>query len=227
MEIKVKEMPIDEKPREKAFRYGIESLSNRELIAILLRNGYAGVSVLELSDHVLQKANGLGNLASMPLNELMEIKGISKVKALELMTCFELSKRVSSQVLFSTLSANSPSCVAEYMNKKIGNKQQEHFVVLFLDTKNQLIKEETIFIGSLNKSVIHAREIFKAAIANSSAKIMLVHNHPSKVCIPSEQDIKVTARLLEAGKLVGIEVLDHIIVGGNTYYSFKEHQLME
>lgn len=227
MEIKVKEMPIDEKPREKAIRYGIESLSNRELMAILLRNGYAGVSVLELSDHVLQKANGIANLSSMQLSELMEIKGISKVKALELMACFELSKRVSSQVLFSTLQISNPSCVAEYMNKKIGNKQQEHFVVLFLDTKHHLIKEETIFIGSLNNSVIHAREIFKAAIANSSAKIMLVHNHPSKVCIPSEQDIKVTARLLEAGKLVGIEILDHIIVGGNSYFSFKEHQLME
>ena len=219
-------MPTDEKPREKALRYGIESVSNRELLAILLRCGYKGVSALELSDMVLKKAKGLHALCEMDIQDLTSIKGISKVKALELKACFELSKRVSSAKMYCALEVNEPEIVSDYMNKKIGFEKQEHFVVLFLNVKNQLIKEETIFIGTLNQSVVHSREIFKAAILCSSAKIILCHNHPSSNCIPSEQDICITKKLQEVGKLVGIEVLDHIIVGKNMYYSFAQHQLM-
>ena len=113
------------------------------------------------------------------------------------------------------------------MNQKIGHKKQEHFVVLFLDSKNHLIKEETLFIGSLNTSVVHAREVFKTAISCSSARIMLCHNHPSTDCIPSRQDIQVTENLQEIGKLIGIEVIDHIIVGGNKHFSFAQHGLMK
>lgn len=220
-------MPSDEKPREKAIRYGVESLSNRELLALLLRCGYKGVSVLELSDHLLKKAGSLQKLSQMDLKNFLEIKGISLAKSLQLRASFELSKRVSSEMLYSSISVTNPSIAAEYLKKKIGNKQQEHFVVLFLDTKNQLIKEETLFIGSLNSSVVHAREVFKAAMLNSSARIMLAHNHPSMDCIPSEQDIIVTEKLQEVGRLVGIEVLDHIIVGGNTFFSFAQHNLMK
>ena len=227
MEIKVNEMPKEEKPREKAMRYGVESLSNRELLALLLRCGYQGVSVLELSDTVLKEAKGIARLSTMSQKELVSIKGISAVKALEILACFELSKRASSETLYTMLNASDPNVVAKYLNEKIGHKKQEHFVVLFLDTKNQLIKEETIFIGSLNSSVIHAREVFKAAIANSSAKIILSHNHPSSNCIPSEQDIRATNVLVDTGKVVGIEVLDHIIVGGNNFFSFAQHQLLK
>lgn len=220
-------MPVAEKPREKALRYGVESLSNRELLAILLRCGYKGVSALELSDMVLKKAGGLPFLQTLSEQDLMEIKGISAVKALELKACFEISKRVSSAQMYASLQINDPEIISTYMNKKIGFSKQEHFVVLFLDVKNQLIKEETIFVGTLNQSVVHAREVFKKAIAYSSAKIVLCHNHPSTHCIPSEQDIHVTRRLQEVGRLVGIEVLDHVIVGGNMYYSFAQHHLME
>lgn len=220
-------MVESEKPREKALRYGVESLSNRELLAILLRSGYRGVSVLELSDILLKKANSLGGLHQMSEKEIMEIKGISVVKMLELKACLELSRRISQERLYTSLQVNNPKVIAEYMNQKIGHKKQEHFVVLFLDSKNHLIKEETLFIGSLNTSVVHAREVFKTAISCSSARIMLCHNHPSTDCIPSRQDIQVTENLQEIGKLIGIEVIDHIIVGGNKHFSFAQHGLMK
>lgn len=220
-------MQREERPREKAKRFGIESLSTTELLALLLRCGYRGYSVLQLAQQLLSESKGLVQLSQMDAKELMKIKGISEAKGLELQACFEISKRISSQTLFNSLKINSPKIVSEYLNKKIGYKKQEHFVVLMLDTKNQLIKEMTLFVGSLNTSVVHAREVYKCAIEHSSAKIMIAHNHPSGECIPSEQDILVTSALQQVGELVGIPLLDHIIVGNNQYFSFKEKQLMK
>lgn len=217
----------EEKPREKALRYGIESLSDAELLAILLRCGYKGVSVLQLSHHVLEKAGSFLYLYQMDMKRMTEIKGISKIKAMELQACFEISKRVAEQTFFDSFHIHDPKTISNYLNKKIGYKKQEHFVLLMLNTKNQLIKEKTLFVGSLNTSVVHAREVYQCAIENSSAKIMVAHNHPSGECIPSEQDILVTNSLQQVGELIGIPLLDHIIVGGNQYFSFKEKQLMK
>lgn len=220
-------MQKEERPREKAKRFGIESLSTTELLALLLRCGYRGSSVLQVAQQLLSESKGLVQLSQMDAKELIKIKGISETKVLELQACFEISKRISSQTLFNSLKINSPKIVSEYLNKKIGYKKQEHFVVLMLDTKNQLIKEMTLFVGSLNTSVVHAREVYKCAIEHASAKIMIAHNHPSGECIPSEQDILVTDALQQVGELVGIPLLDHIIVGNNQYFSFKEKQLMK
>ncbi|MDD3049372.1 MAG: DNA repair protein RadC [Bacilli bacterium] len=227
MEIKIKEMYVEERPREKAIKYGVDKLSNRELLAMILRCGCKGRSVLQLADELIAKAGGINNLKKMSIDELCEVKGISKIKAVELMTCFELAQRSTFDNLKKQEVISDPQGVANYLMQKIGAKQQEHFVVLFLNTKHQIIAEETLFIGSLNTSVVHAREIFKAAIDHHSAKILIAHNHPSDDCIPSNQDIQVTDMITQTARIIGIPLLDHIIVGQTTYFSFKERQLMQ
>ncbi len=226
MKVKVKEMLASERPREKALKYGIEKLSNRELVALLLRCGYKGTSVLQLADTLIHEANGLASMGKMSLDDFMSIKGISEAKAMMFLACFELTKRASYENLTNQQAINSPKEIADYLMKKIGNKQQEHFVVLFLNTKHTIIAEETLFVGSLNTSVVHAREIYKAAITHGCARILISHNHPSNDCEPSNQDMQVTQQLDEVGQLVGISLLDHIIVGHNNYFSFKENQLL-
>lgn len=192
-----------------------------------MRCGYKGISALQLADILLSKSNGLANLSKMKVEELKTITGINNAKALEIAACFELSKRVHSQILHEAIDISSPKVIVDYLYQKIGNEDQEHFVVLYLNTKNRLIKEETIFVGSLNASIVHSREVFKPAICYSSAKIIIAHNHPSNICIPSEQDIEVTNRIAEVGNIVGIPLLDHIIIGKNNYFSFKEKQLLK
>ncbi len=204
MQIKVNEILPEERPREKAYLYGVESLSNRDLLAIVLRCGYKGVSVLQMADELLNAFNGIGAIGESTIEELCTVKGISKCKAIELLSCFELAKRSFRNAHGSRIFVDSPERIAQYLMHKIGHKMQEHFVVLFLDTKNQVLYEETIFIGSLNTSVVHAREIFKRAILKSSAKIVIAHNHPSGECTPSPQDVNVTNAIYETGMLVGI-----------------------
>lgn len=162
----------------------------------------------------------------MKYEDFIRIKGISSSKALELMSSFELSKRISYESIMNQVSINSPLMLSEYLNKKIGFKEQEHFHVLFLNVKNQIVHERTLFVGTLNTSVVHPREVFKEAVLKSAARIVVSHNHPSQHCIPSEQDILLTNTLVEAGIIMGIEVLDHIIVSHNHYFSFKENKLI-
>lgn len=219
-------MYVEERPREKAMKYGVDKLSNRDLLAIILRCGYKGISVLQLADVLIAEAGGIHHLRKMDMNKLISIKGISKIKAVELMSCFELAKRSTYNDLKEKEEITEPKDIAYYLMQKIGSKQQEHFVVLFLNTKHQIIDEETLFIGSLNTSVVHAREIFKAAIIHNSAKILISHNHPSNDCIPSNQDIQVTNMVQDASQIVGIPLLDHIIVGQSSYFSFKEKHLV-
>lgn len=207
-------------------KYGVEHLSNRDLLAIILRCGYCGMSVLQLADELIAKAQGINHLRSMNMDDLTAIKGISKIKAIELMACFELAQRSIYCDLKEKEQICQPKEIAAYLMQKIGYKQQEHFIVLLLNTKHQIIAEEILFVGTLNTSVVHAREIFKAAIIHNSAKILIAHNHPTNDCIPSDQDIKVTNMIYETAKIVGIPLLDHIIVGQSSYFSFKEKQLL-
>ncbi|WP_277489422.1 MULTISPECIES: DNA repair protein RadC [unclassified Breznakia] len=220
-------MSSKERPREKAVINGIESLSNRELLAIILRCGYKGTSVLQMAEMVLNEAGGLLNLYSMNYEELIKIKGISSSKALEILSAFEISKRVSFENLTDRIQINSPKNLSQYLNQKIGFKKQENFHVLFLNTKNQIICEKTLFIGTLNVSVVHPREIFKEAIQKNAASIIVSHNHPSSNCNPSEQDIVFTKSLVTAGDIIGISVIDHIVVSHNNYFSFKEKNLID
>lgn len=222
----VKEMPISERPREKALKYGISSLSNRELLALIIRNGYNGKSSLLIGEEILVMSNGIGNLSRLRINDLLNIKGIKKVKALELLACIEISKRIAYEECLDTNVIENPSKMIDWLNKEIGFDKQENFVVVYLDVKNKIITYKTLFVGTIDKSVVHPREIFKEALLVSSSKVLLIHNHPSGDVTPSDADISVTLKIKEAGKLVGIAVLDHIIVGNNRHFSFAHAKII-
>lgn len=220
------EISEQERPREKALRYGIEQCSNRDLLAIILRSGVRGKSVLELADQILSMEQNLALMTRLTYEELIQIRGIKKAKAIVLLACFELSKRISSDQVNSAMCINKPSSLSEWLNKKIGFKDQEHFMVIFLGTKNQILKDKTIFIGSLDRTIVHPREIYKEAIKLNASKIICVHNHPSGDVTPSPNDITATQAISEVGKTVGIPLLDHLIVGNNHYLSFREKGLL-
>lgn len=219
-------MKQNERPREKALRLGIEILSNRELLALLLRSGVKGKSALEVADQILLLRNQLGALQNVTIHELMQIKGISIAKGLEILACLELSKRISYDEMCEQFSIEHPASLIEWMNKKIGFANQEHFFVLFLDTANKIIGFKELFVGLLNSCNVGAKEIFKEAISRNSAKILLVHNHPSGQIEPSVEDQRVTMQLMDVADVCKIPILDHIIVGQNRYFSFKEKHLL-
>ncbi|HCY06429.1 MAG: DNA repair protein RadC [Erysipelotrichaceae bacterium] len=218
----VKEMPKSERPREKALKFGIKTLSNRELLALIIRNGYQGKSSLSIAEELLYKCNGIGNLANLELNDFLSIKGIKEVKALEILACIEIARRIAFKESLDTDVIENPDKMISWLNKEIGFDKQENFMVVYLDVKNKIITYKTLFIGTIDKSIVHPREIFKEALLVSSSRIMLVHNHPSGDVTPSDADISVTKKIVEAGKLMGINVLDHIIVSNNRYFSFAK-----
>jgi DNA repair protein RadC len=203
-------------------RDGAEALSNQELIALLLRSGTKSESVLQLSTRVIQHFNGLTLFKEAQVKELTAIKGIGEAKAIQLLAALELGKRVYQFTSEERYVIRSPEDVAQYMMDEMRQLNQEHFVVLYLNTKNQVLHKETIFIGSLNASIVHPREIFREAFRFSAASIVCLHNHPSGDPEPSQQDIEVTQRLVESGKMLGIALLDHVIIGDRRFYSLKE-----
>lgn len=220
-------MNVEERPREKALKYGCEYLSNRELLAILLRSGIQNHSVMDLAGQILSLRKHIGYLQNVKLHELMAIKGISKVKALEIMACLELSRRISYECMKQEDVIRSPSNCIEWLNKKIGFSDQEHFLVLFLDVKGHVIDEQELFIGSSKECKVSPKLIYKRAMEMNSDHIMLVHNHPSGSVEPSDDDIDLTNHLVKMGYFFGIEVIDHIIVGENRYFSFKEKMIID
>lgn len=219
----IKEMADIEKPREKALRYGIETLSNTELLALVIRCGTKSQSALELAQTILNKCDGLSNIHKLGLNELKEIKGIKDAKALELIGCIELSKRVMSPTAQKVITIKSAIDVYNYLHAKMVLEKQEKFYVMFLDSKNKVIKEKAIFIGTLNSSIVHPREIFKEAVSCSCAALICVHNHPSGNVTPSIEDIEVTKKLYNVSMIMDIPLLDHVIIGDNDYYSLKSN----
>ena len=222
----VKDMPITERPREKALKYGVESLSNRELLAILIRNGYQGYSSLNIAEDILNLSNGIGNLDKIQINDLLKIKGVKHAKALEILTCIELSKRMAYEESLNTNVINQPNKLIKWLNREIGGSQQEQFMVVYLNIKNIIISYRILFKGTIDSSIIHPREIFKEALLLSSSRILLVHNHPSGDVTPSEADIQSTLKIIDAGKLMGVKVIDHIIVSSNRYFSFANAEII-
>jgi DNA repair protein RadC len=220
-------MPIQnihkiEQPRERLQKHGQDKLTTAELLAIILRTGPKGSNVMKLAESALSKYKGI-SLANAGFMDLRKIKGIGPVKAGELLACFELGRRMLKDKQ-STLIL-SPGEVWEQL-KDIRQSKKEHFVVFFLDTQNQEIKREVVSIGTLNSSLIHPREVFEAAIQNLASHIIISHNHPSGSLEPSNEDLSVTKRLVDAGRLLGIEVLDHVIVTSTGCMSFKEKSLL-
>ncbi len=224
--IMLRDVPEEERPRERLILHGAHSLSNQELLAIILRPGTTNESVLQVSQRVLQTFEGLRQLKNATLEELMEIKGIGKAKAIQILASLELGKRIAQLHPDEKYTIRSPQDGANFVMEEMRFLQQEHFVALYLNTKNQVLHKQTIFIGSLNASIVHPREVFKEAIKRSAAWLICFHNHPSGDPTPSREDIAVTNRLVESGKLLGIDVLDHIIIGDNQYVSLKEKGYM-
>lgn len=225
--VTIKKMPENERPREKLMRYGSKTLSNSELIAILIRTGSKKQSALELANILLSHhEKGIRFLANCTVEELSKIKGIGKSKACQIIAAVELGNRLSRSSLEIKRRIKSPKDVTDMFINDMRFLEKEHFKVVFLNTKNEIITFETISIGSLNASIVHPREVFNRAIKKSSASIILLHNHPSGNPEPSKEDINITKRLAEAGHIIGIEVLDHIIIGDGSYYSLKENSLI-
>lgn len=225
--MKVKELNEQERPREKALDQGVQSLSNRELIAILIRSGTKQWSALEVADKILNASNGLGALSVMPLEQLMQIDGIKSAKGLSLLAAFELGRRIAFDKIRQGISIEKPQDLVEWLNMQIGFKQQEHFIVLFLNQKNQILCYRTLFKGTLTNASVHPREIFQEAMRVGCARIICVHNHPSGDASPSDADIAITQSIVESGHLVSIPLMDHIIVSKNTYKSFRQMQLID
>ncbi len=217
----IREMPEEERPREKLLQQGPARLSNAELLALILSTGRKNETALALSQRLLGRLEGWRGLLEASLEEMMEIEGIGLAKAAQLKAVAEISQRlpqtgVAEEVL------SSPASAAEVLMPRLRYLQQEKFCVVLLNTKNMVIAVEEVTIGGLNSSLVHPREVFKRAIRRSSAAIILAHNHPSGDPSPSREDIMVTRRLIEVGDLVGIQVLDHIIIGDGRFLSLKQ-----
>lgn len=223
----IKELPESERPREKLCERGAESLSNEELLAVIIRTGSRTESAVELSKRVISRDNrGLVYLRDTTIEELMEISGIGKCKASQILAAIEVGKRINYHTAAEKVRVNQPSTVADLFMDEMRYLQKEHFRVVLLDTKNQIMVTEEISIGTLNASIVHPRDVFKIAIKRNSNSIILIHNHPSGDPTPSKEDINITNRLIEVGDLVGIKVLDHIIIGDKNYISFKEKNII-
>ncbi|MFJ7646200.1 DNA repair protein RadC [Lysinibacillus sp. NPDC097279] len=218
----IRDVHLADRPRERLLRQGAKSLSNQELLAILLRTGTKEESVLVLANRVLNTFERLHQLKHATIEEMVAIKGIGEVKAIQLLAAIELGRRLSQKQNDDKYTVRSPQDAAAYLMPDMISLSQEHFVVLFLDVKNQIIHKKTIFIGGLNASIVHPREIFREAVKRSAASIICAHNHPSGVPTPSPEDIEVTKRIQEAGFIIGIELLDHIIIGDHQFTSLKE-----
>ena len=215
--MRIKDISIEQRPRER-LKSGA-NLNDAEVLALILEKGTKGENVLDLS-HRLISTFGIETLNSLSLAELMKIKGIGLAKASKLIAAFELSKRVSSGKICEKIVRN-PSDIASYYIEKLKDLKKEYFIAVFLDSKNKVIKDEVISIGTLNSSLVHPREVFKEAIKNSANSIILVHNHPSGSTEPSDEDYRVNKVLVEAGELVGIKVIDHLVVGHNKFVSLQ------
>lgn len=220
--LKIMDLPVEERPRERLLRYGAENLSNSELLAIILRTGIRNENIMSLSNRLLVQSGGLNGLLNLSQEEIMSLKGIGSAKASQIIAIGELTKRFKSYKSGEQSKINQPMDVASLFMEEMRRYKEEHLRVVMLNTKNIVIAVKDVSIGSLNSSIVHPREIFAEAIRKSSAAIVICHNHPSGDPTPSSEDIQVTHRLKECGKLLGIDLLDHIIIGNGVYVSLKE-----
>jgi len=224
---KIKDLPADDRPREKLTLRGPQSLTDAELVAILLRTGIKGKSVVSVAQEMITKEGNLARLATRSLSDLRKNAGVGKDKAATLLAAFEISRRILSQEKWlSNKRVTSPEDVANFFIPLFRDEVKERFMVVCLNSANKIIAYDTISVGNLNSSVVHPREIFKTALEQNAASIILLHNHPSGNPDPSNEDIAITKKLVESGKIMDIPVYDHIILAGNNYTSFVEKRLI-
>ena len=221
--IDFKNIPESDKPRERLYNYGSENLSNEELISIILKTGMKGYSVKEVSLKLLEYLGDISKLKDIGLSSLTNIDGIGKVKAIELKAAIELGRRVYESNHEKKIKLNNALTIFDYFKNILGDKKQEYFYAVYLDTKGNYLGKKCLFIGTINNSVVHPREIFKEAYLLSANGIICIHNHPSGDVTPSKEDILLTLRIKEIGMIHGINLLDHIIIGNNSYYSFYDN----
>jgi len=220
--LKINELADHQKPRERMLSQGARYLSHAELLAILINTGRKGSSSLDIANELLKSVDNLKELKALSINDLNKVKGVGLYKALILKAAFELGERIHSGSVDDKIQITSPKDVADFMMGQMEHLKQEKFIVLFLNSKNIVIKKKTIFIGTLNASIVHPREIFSEAIKCASNAIIVLHNHPSGDTTPSNEDIKTAERLRECGQLLGIDLLDHVIIGDHEYLSMVE-----
>ena len=221
----IKDLPLDERPRERLARAGESALSTTELLAIILRTGVGGESVLDMATRLISRYGGLPGLARASLAELQAEKGLGPAKTAQLKAALELGRRMLLAAPDERFVVRSPADVAQLMIAEMAHLEQEHFRALYLDTRNRLLGVETVYVGSLNASHIRVSEVFREAVKRNCAAIIVVHNHPSGDPTPSPEDVEVTRRLVAAGSLLDIEVLDHLIVGQQRFVSLRERGL--
>lgn len=225
--INFKNIPDCDKPRERLYMYGSENLSNEELIAIILKTGTKNVSVKELSLKLLEMVGDISRFRDIGINSLMKIDGIGRVKAIEIKAALEFGRRVyMSSDRIDKITLNSASAIYEYFYDILSDKKQEYFYCVYVDTKGKYIDKKCLFIGTINSSIVHPREIFKEAYLLSANGIICVHNHPSGESTPSKEDKAITKKLKEISVIHGINFIDHIIIGSGNYFSFYENNML-
>ncbi len=228
--LRMKDIPVSERPYEKLEKYGPETLSNAELLAVIIRTGSIEETSVTLAQRLLSLGNDRGGIAflhNLSVEELKKTKGIGRVKALQIKAVMELSKRISSSIINNgRVSIKSPVEVSTLLMEEMRHLKKEVFKIILLNTKNHIIKVLDVSVGSLNSSIVHPREVFSEAVKAGCSGILLVHNHPSGDPEPSREDIDTTQRLINAGNILGIKVLDHVVIGDGRYISFKEQGLV-
>lgn len=222
-EYKIKNLDREDRPIEMLIEKGEKALSNSQLLAILLNTGTRNKSAIMLASELIAAQNGIRNLNGLSVEELSKFKGIGKTKACRIIAALELGVRISVAKGVENFTIHSSGDAGNIYMEELRYKKKEIFRVIFLNTKNLIISHKDISEGSLNASIVHPREVFVEAIRKNSNKIIVMHNHPSGDPTPSREDHAITKRLVEAGKIIGIEVLDHVIIGDGIYYSFREH----
>ena len=222
---RIADLPATERPRERLAELGAEALSDAELLAIMLRVGIRGMNAVQLGQHLLQTFNGLAGLYRASFEQICQVKGIGKAKAAQLQAALELGRRYLKEQRGERPAIHSPKDAADQVMFEMSGMVQENLWVLLLDTRNRLIDIEHLYQGSLNSSTVRVAEVFKKAMLLNSAGIIIVHNHPSGDPAPSPEDIALTKTLVETGKMLDIQVLDHLVIGGNNFISLKERRL--
>ena len=220
--MKIKEIEKGARPREKAICYGIDSLSNNELIALLLGSGGKGHDVLKIADDLLKKSNGLSRITELGYRDLMQIRGIGKAQALRIMACYTIVKR--SKIPSSGVHVKSPKILVDYLRYELGNLSQECVYAVFLNKKRQILGLRKCFIGNINECSVDQSSVFKEAIQLGAYGIILVHNHPSGNLLPSDADYRLTDKFIDSGNLLGIRIMDHLIVSNDSYYSIASER---
>jgi len=222
----VRDLPRQERPRERLQKFGPEALSAQELLALVIGRGIPKKSVMNIAQELLTRFGNIKAISHASIEELSQIKGIGLAKAAQIKACFELGRREELEPELKNFDIKDPEAVVKAIRASIKDKAKEHFKLILLNPRNKIIGISTISIGTLNASLVHPREVFKDAITHSAASVVLAHNHPSGDPEPSEDDLTITKRLIEAGRILGIEVMDHIIIAKNGFFSFKEKGLI-